>query len=831
MTVVLHPSEVLAPRVLDLAAHGDRTAVRTATETLTYAGLGRRVDDLAARLGTTRRLVLVEGANTVDALVAHLAALTSGHVVLLAAPGHPGHQLTDAWDPDVVIGDGELRERREGTRHDLHPDLALLLSTSGTTGSPKLVRLSADNLRSNAASIASYLQLTPQDRAVTSLPMHYCYGLSVVHSHLLTGAGLVLTDLSVVDECFWRLAAEAGATSLAGVPYTFDLLERSGFDERRLPTLRYVTQAGGRLDPARVREWSERGRRAGWDLVVMYGQTEATARMAWLPPELATQHPNSIGVPVPGGAFRIEPVPEVCGPGVGELVYRGPNVMMGYAECAADLARGAETPELRTGDLAREVDGLYELVGRRGRHAKLFGLRLDLDHLERLVGDDDVEVGCVVAGDILHGFVARRRVAGRVREALARASGLPTSAVRVTVLDVLPRTASGKPDLATLQEHARLLERDDAADDAAGTPEAVRRDYAVVLGRPEVSTADSFAGLGGDSLSYVELATRLGRRLGDLPTDWHTRPIDELVTAAAPRRGVPLDTSVVLRALAILAIVGTHANLFTVVGGAHLLLVVAGHNFARFQLAGRSRERRLRHGLASLAQLALPASLWIGAVALVSGSYAPGTALFLNGALGSDTWTEDWQFWFLEALVWLTVAALALVAVPAFDRLERRAPYGVAVGLVLATLAVRLAWVGLQAGATGRYTVGVVALWFALGWAALRADTVRRRWAVVALAAVGTVGFFGDPLREALVVAGVALLVHVGSLRVPALLVRPLSVLASASLFVYLTHWQVYPHLEDVFPLGATVASFVVGIGGWLLCRPPLRRLGRLLHG
>ena len=337
-----------------------------------------------------------------------------------------------------------------------------------------------------------------------------------------------------------------------------------------------------------------------------------------------------------------------------------------------------------------------------------------------------------------------------------------------------------------------------------------------MLGRADVADDDSFAGLGGDSLSYVELATRLGSRL-DLPPDWHTRPIRDLVTRTDRRRGVRLDTSVVLRALAIVAIVGTHANLLTVVGGAHLLLAVAGHNFARFQLSGATRERRLRHGVASLAQLVLPASLWIGGVALLSGYYSPATAVFLNGLLGSDGWTVQWQYWFLEALVWLTALALALVAVPAFDRLERRTPWGVALGLVLAASAVRFAWVGLQAGTTERYTIGVVALWFALGWAASRADTTGRRWTVVALTAVGTIGFFGDPVREALVVGGIALLVHVPTLRVPAWLVGPVSVTASASLFVYLTHWQVYPYLEDVFPLVATLASFAVGIAAWWL--------------
>ncbi|MGZ5400966.1 MAG: AMP-binding protein, partial [Nocardioides sp.] len=667
MTSLLSRPEVDAPRVLDLARFGDRPAIHLPGETVTYAGLAGRVDAYAARLGDTRRLVLVQGANTIESLTAYLAALTHGHGVLLAPPGRPTHQLAHAWNPDVIAGD-RLDVRREGTAHDLHPDLALLLSTSGSTGSPKLVRLSHDNLRSNAASIADYLALTAEDRAITSLPLHYCYGLSVVHSHLLVGAGLVLTDLSVVDECFWRLAGTAGATSFAGVPYTFDLLERSGFDGRDLPRLRYVTQAGGRLAPDRVRAWHARGAAASWDLVVMYGQTEATARMAWLPPALAADHPGAVGVPVPGGSFRLEPVAEVTDPGVGELVYEGPNVMLGYAEDPADLALGATLDELHTGDLARCTDGVWEVVGRRGRHAKLFGLRLDLDHLERQLYtllDPGSDACCLVVEEVLHVFTTQPRVTDRLRQALVLTSGLPATAIRVTTLAELPRTGSGKPDLAELAAHARLL-----CDEP--TPASLRDDFAVVLGRPDATAADSFVSLGGDSLSYVELATRLADRLGELPPDWHTRPIGSLDAPPSGRTGTRLDTSVVLRAVAISAIVGTHANLWTVFGGAHLLLAVAGWNFARFQLTADTRRGRVRHGLASLAQVALPATLWIGLVGIVSGYYSPTPALFLNGMLGAEEWSPDWQFWFLEALVWVSLVSVALLAVPALDRLERR---------------------------------------------------------------------------------------------------------------------------------------------------------------
>jgi acyl-coenzyme A synthetase/AMP-(fatty) acid ligase len=201
--------------------------------------------------------------------------------------------------------------------------------------------------------------------------MSYCYGLSVINSHLLRGAGLVLTDLSVVDPCFWELFRDRGATSFAAVPYTFELLERVGFADMDLPSLRYVTQAGGRLDPEKVRSYAEQGRRKGWDLFVMYGQTEATARMAYLPPALSTTAPGAIGVPVPGGEFRIEPIPGLAD---GELVYTGPNVMLGYAQSPADLAAGRTITELRTGDLARKhPTGVYEVVGRRSRFVKIVG--------------------------------------------------------------------------------------------------------------------------------------------------------------------------------------------------------------------------------------------------------------------------------------------------------------------------------------------------------------------------------------------------------------------------------------------------------------------------
>jgi acyl-coenzyme A synthetase/AMP-(fatty) acid ligase len=817
VTSTLHPVEPAVAGFLDLATRGGAPAVVTPDGTLSYADLAALVARDGDRLGATRRLVLVEGRNDVPTLTAYLAALSRGHVVLLTPPGEPARAQEARWDPDLVVGE-EWREVRPGSAHDLHPELALLMSTSGSTGAPKLVRLSRGNLEANAASIADYLRLGPGERAITSLPMHYCYGLSVVHSHLAAGAALVLTGLSVVDDCFWDLAARAEVTSMAAVPYTFELLERSGRTQLGLAGLRYVTQAGGRMNPERLAQWRERGRNQGWDLVVMYGQTEATARMAWLPPALAADHPDAVGVPVPGGELRLEPVPEPTEPGVGELVYRGDNVMMGYALEAADLARGPELTELRTGDLARCVDGVYQIVGRRGRQVKLFGLRLDLDHLEDRVPGAQ----CVVVDDTLHAFTTRVREVDRLRERLRRASGLPLSAVCVSAVADVPQTPSGKPDRMALQRHARARR--------AVVGASVRDEYAVVLGRPDATVRDSFVSLGGDSLSYVELATRLAERLGRLPTGWPTMPIAEL-EGGRRRAGSWLETGIVLRAAAILAIVGSHTDLWNVMGGAHLLLVVAGFGLARFQLSADTRRERVRLGAASLLLLWLPAAAWLGTVALLTGGYRPATVFLLNGLLGSDTWTDQWQLWFLEALVWTVAGLLALTGVPAFDRVERRAPFATALVVVLAAMAARFAWVGLTAGPTERYTVGVVAWWVLLGWLAARADSRGRRLLVVGLAAAGTFGFFGDPVREALVVGGVAALVLLPSVPVPRLLVRPVSLLASASLFVYLTHWQVYPPLEERSGLLALAVSLAVGVTVWWLARPALRRVRALVVG
>ena len=801
----------------NLAQHGDRVAVVGPDCRLTYAELDRRVSDLAARLGTERRLVAVESGNAVEPLVAYLAALRGRHPAMLLPAGDDAlrRRVTEAYDPDVVMGSGsgwEPDARRPGTRHDLHPDLALLLSTSGSTGSAKLVRLSQRNVQANAEAIGAYLGLTPDDRAPTTLPMQYCYGLSVINSYLAAGAGLVLTDLSVVDGCFWDLFRAGGATSLAGVPHTFDLLDRVGFEGMALPSLRYVTQAGGRLDPDRVRRYAALGERDGWEFVVMYGQTEATARMAYLPPALAACHPQAIGVAIPGGAFRLEPIdaPPAGGggePGAGELVYSGPNVMLGYAERPADLALGRTVDELRTGDVARRTpEGLYEVIGRRSRFVKPFGLRVDLDELERLVSlagatglctGDDQRIVVAVRGPG-HGPTIGRLIADQV--------GLPSSRVVVVEVDELPRLPNGKPDYPAVAALAPATE-------PSGTEGSIRALYADVVGRP-VADDESFVAAGGDSLSYVELSLGLEEVLGSLPADWHTRPLGDLLRMApAPRRRVPrVETSVVLRALSILFVVGTHATLWNLKGGAHLLLGVAGFNFAQFRLAAPGGMAR------SIARIALPSMAWMALAAAVGSQLEWQHVVLLNHLVGDAD--ARWGYWFVEAIVLILASVGAFLAIPAVRRRERRHPFGTALAVAAFGLAIRFDLV-LATRADRETSRPQEVLWlFALGWAGAVATTTRQRLLVTALSAAGLWRFWGyQPGREALVMAGMLLLLWVPTLPVPRPFHRVAGTVAAMSLALYLTHWQVYPPLLRSFgPAVSFGGALAAGLVAWSVC-------------
>ena len=380
--------------------------------------------------------------------------------------------LLDTYEPEYLIGMPEdlsraggeivkdsgcfgyqIAERKPEKHTKLHPDLALLLTTSGSTGSPKLVRQSRKNICANAESIAEYLELTSSERPITTLPMNYTYGLSIMNSHFEVGAAVLLTEHTLFEREFWEFFKAQEATSFGGVPYTYQILKRLNFFDMDLPSLRTMTQAGGKLPVNLHKEFAEYAAAKGKHFIVMYGQTEATARMSYLPAKDAIRKCGSMGIAIPGGTFRImeDAKTEITEPDtVGELVYEGPNVTMGYAECAADLEKGDERGGvLFTGDMAkRDADGYYYITGRKKRFLKMYGKRVNMDEIEQLLRGqyEGVEIACTGEDDRMRIYMEGTdpSTCEEAAQFLAEKTGLYPGGIQVRPIDKVPKNESGK---------------------------------------------------------------------------------------------------------------------------------------------------------------------------------------------------------------------------------------------------------------------------------------------------------------------------------------------------------------------------------------------------
>jgi acyl-CoA synthetase (AMP-forming)/AMP-acid ligase II len=453
----------------DIGRHGDATALVTeADERITYAGLASAADAVGGPL-RERRLAFLLADNCPESVIGYLGFLRARVPTALLASSLPAELLASllahyrpgyVWLPEDRVAEipGARREGALGkyalvstsaSPVELHPDLALLVTTSGSTGSPRFVRQSRANVESNAEAIARCLGLDARARPITTLPMHYVYGLSVINSHLARGATLVLTNRTLAEMPFWDLLRRERATSMAGVPFTYELLRRLRFGRMDLPDLKVLTQAGGKLDPAVVKEFAELCQAKGMRFYVMYGASEATARMTYLPAERVLEKPGSVGIAIPGGDLWLEDdqgglitAPDV----VGELVYKGENVTMGYAERREDLALGDERGGvLRTGDLARrDEEGFYFIVGRKSRFLKIFGNRVNLEELEQLIRKRGVDCACAGEDDALRIYITEAARAAETTAFVQELTRLHHSAYRIVVVDQIPRTEAGK---------------------------------------------------------------------------------------------------------------------------------------------------------------------------------------------------------------------------------------------------------------------------------------------------------------------------------------------------------------------------------------------------
>jgi acyl-CoA synthetase (AMP-forming)/AMP-acid ligase II len=462
----------------NLERFGDAVAlVDERSGPMSYAALAAAGDALGARIDE-RCLVAVLCRNDADCLTGYVGLMRAGAALLLLHHTIPAAHLRDVlahfrprflYAPrentaaelgHEIAGPGGYALIELGTDPiALHDDLSLLLTTSGTTGSRSFVRLSHRNVVSNAEAIARCLRIGAPDRPITTLPMSYSYGLSIVHSHLLRGAAVVLTEAPLVSPDFWRAIREHKATTFGGVPFVYQMLKKLRFDRMDLPSLRTLTQAGGRLAPDLVVEFADICAAKGMEFIVMYGQTEATARVAYLPWRFVRGKPGSIGVTIPGGELSLEDdggrVIETEGV-AGELVYRGPNVALGYAEHAGDLVKSDENKGvLRTGDIAtRDADGFYAIVGRKKRFLKVFGHRVNLDDVEQILARAGFDCACAGRDDALTIYTAGGARAEAISATLTGGTAISPKGFRVIAVDTIARAESGKVDYAALTARA-----------------------------------------------------------------------------------------------------------------------------------------------------------------------------------------------------------------------------------------------------------------------------------------------------------------------------------------------------------------------------------------
>lgn len=331
----------------------------------------------------------------------------------------------------------------------LNDELALLLTTSGSTGSPKLVRQSYKNINSNAGAIAEYLDIKKDDRAITTMPMNYTYGLSIINSHLFCGASIIINDFTLMNKEFWELLKTEKATTFGGVPYIYEMLKKLRFSRMDLPSLKYITQAGGKLSKDLVAEFSKICADKGIKMIIMYGQTEATARMAYLPWEYIEAKSGSMGIAIPGGELLlVDDNNNVIKENnvTGELVYKGDNVTLGYAENCYDLARNDDNKGvLYTGDMAtRDKDGFYYIVGRKKRFLKIFGNRVNLDEVEGILKSNGYECVCAGVDDKLKIYVTNMEQEKTILSFICKKIGLNQSGFSVTYIKEIPRNEAGK---------------------------------------------------------------------------------------------------------------------------------------------------------------------------------------------------------------------------------------------------------------------------------------------------------------------------------------------------------------------------------------------------
>ena len=447
--------------------------------TLTYADVCRTIEEFDD-LNIPRSVIFCLCENCAGSLIGYMAFENNKQVPLLLSAGldeglrnnlESMYTPSYYWVPErkeqelkgdkVYAAYGYVLLKTEYEPYPLNDKLSMLLTTSGSTGSPKLVRHKYGNLEANAENVAKVFSWrTDEEVGICDLPMNYTMGLNVINSHLVVGATVLMVKANLMDPDFWEFIKVNGGTSFCGVPFSYEVMRRVGFDKMDLPELYTLAEGGGKLTDKMFKWIATYAKENGKRFCATFGTSETSARMAFLDPNLALEKIGSMGKAIPNGElFLLDEAVGEDGTVTGELGYRGPNVTMGYALNKEDLQKDDEfCGEYHTGDIAkRDADGFYFIIGRKGRFLKLFGLRVSLDETERILKTQYPNVDFCCTGDDkrMNIFITDAGLKDEIISFISGKTNLHNSAFRVYVIDEIPRNDYGKVKFAELEKLAK----------------------------------------------------------------------------------------------------------------------------------------------------------------------------------------------------------------------------------------------------------------------------------------------------------------------------------------------------------------------------------------
>ena len=462
---------------IDKKAASALAVIDDAAGLMTYGELVLLRNELSTCI-PERELIFCLCENRVGALAGFLALYDCKDVCLLLS-AHIDKTLLNAlddtyspsyyWMPETKASEfvyevvysykGYVLAKTRKKAPAMHPDLSMLMTTSGTTGSPKLVRHKYGNIESNAKNVAKVFGWTENERGIIDLPMQYTMGLNVINSHLYAGATVLLIEANLMSPKYWSFIKEQKGSNFTGVPFSYEILNRLRFARMDLPYLTTLAEGGGKLSDSLFKTFADYAVEKGKRFFATFGTTETSARLAFLPPEQAATHIGSIGHAIPEGKLILvdENGQEITESDVeGELRYEGPNVTMGYGTRIEDLRKGDEFCGVyETGDIAKkDADGFFYIVGRKKRFLKLFGLRVSLDQSEKIITEHfGIECACTGDDSKMRIFIAKQGLSEEVKKLISEKTGLISTSFEVYEIDTIPRFESGKINYRELSNY------------------------------------------------------------------------------------------------------------------------------------------------------------------------------------------------------------------------------------------------------------------------------------------------------------------------------------------------------------------------------------------